>query len=62
MDANEVDWLAALANASYLRGTFFFSILLIVVTRTAHKYYAEVNERVDSTARSETSSTGYIFS
>ena len=42
-----LEWLDSLAHASFLWGPFFFSILfLLVVTRTAHSYYAKVNERL----------------
>jgi hypothetical protein len=48
------DWIDALTNASFLWGPFFFSILFIlVVTRTAHSYYARVNERVTPPASAE---------
>lgn len=48
------DWIDSLANASFLWGPFFFSILFIlVVTRTAHSYYARVNERVTPPASAQ---------
>ncbi|MET3131143.1 cbb3-type cytochrome oxidase subunit 3 [Oxalobacteraceae bacterium GrIS 1.11] len=49
-----LDWINSLANASFLWGPFFFSILFIlVVTRTAHSYYARVNERLSPPASAE---------
>ncbi len=49
-----LEWIDSLANASFLWGPFFFSILfLLVVTRTAHSYYARVNERVTPPASAE---------
>ncbi|MEC5161631.1 MULTISPECIES: hypothetical protein [unclassified Janthinobacterium] len=48
------EWIESLANASFLWGPFFFSILfLLVVTRTAHSYYAHVNERLTPPALAE---------
>lgn len=47
-------WLNSLANAGFLWGPFFFSMLFIlVVTRTAHGYYANANERVTPPASAE---------
>lgn len=44
----------SLTNASFLWGPFFFSILfMLVITRTAHTYYAKVNERMSPPASAE---------
>lgn len=41
----------SLANAGFLWGPFFFSILfMLVITRTAHSYYSRVNERINPPA------------
>jgi len=50
----ETNWIKELANAGFLWGPFFFSILfMLVITRTAHSYYAKVVERTSPPADAE---------
>lgn len=54
MNPQDLRWIEALTNASFLWGPFFFSILfMLVITRTARGYYRQVSERKDPPATAE---------
>jgi hypothetical protein len=54
--------IETLANAGFLWGPFFFSILfMLVITRMAHSYYRDVNVRTSPPASPEEKTTYRLY-